>query len=246
MGEGLQAMKKEHVGNTSGTPKRARGKKLCLVKQSRGGEELAEFVAAVPQEERVLITECPDGYVVLGVYYGPTAANKMYEKLLDAEDDRSLAYKLAGLDVLLESKLNYEAWLLLLFCVAPSVGYVQRCAPPSETLRMATTADDLLRSYVARIASLPEGCFNNPRVRGQVHLSNKHGGPNIRSAEAANNFAYTASLADFGAECCLRWPHTKPVFDEASRSAEAPPDPNPEAIAIEQDDRAAWLKDLAS
>jgi hypothetical protein len=144
------------------------------------------------------------------------------------------------------SKLNYEAWLLLLFCVAPSVGYTQRCAPPSETLRMATTADDLLRSYVARIASLPDGCFNKPRVRGQVHLSNKHGGPNIHSAEAANKFAYTASLADFGAECCLRWPHTMPAFEEASRSTAPPPDTNPEAIDIELDDRAAWLKDLAS
>jgi len=141
------------------TPKRARGKNFVW---SSSPEELAKFVAAVPEEDRVLITECPDGYVVLGVFYGPTAANEMYEKLLDAEDSRSLAYKLAGLDILLESKLNYEAWLLLLFCVAPSVGYVQRCAPPSETLRKATTADDLLRSYVVHIASLPEGCFSNP------------------------------------------------------------------------------------
>jgi hypothetical protein len=195
-----------------------------------------------------LITRRPNGFIVLGVPYGPYAAEAMSELATNENETNTLAYKLAGLDVLLEAKLGYEAWLLLLFCAAPSVGFAQRCAPPSETLAMATVADKMLREHAARICSLPADCFDNDRVKGQFHLSNKKGGPGIRSAVAANNYAYSASLADVGAECCKRWPHIIPALAEA-QTAVSSCNSNMEEISLSQgdDDRPAhpaWMQDL--
>ena len=66
---------------------------------------------------------------------------------------------------------------------------------------------------------------------------------------AANNFAYTASLADFGHECCKRWPHIRPAMEELGKSqdVELAPATNPEEIHLTPDtgeERPEWMKDV--
>jgi len=229
------------------TAKRPTGKNLVW---ARNQAEIDSFVNSLDASSVPLITTCPSGFIVLGVPYGPYAAEAMLELVTDENGTNTLAHKLAGLDVLLEAKLGYEAWLLLLFCAAPSVGYAQRCAPPSETLAMAAVADKMLRGHGARICSLPADCFDNDRVKGQFHLSNKKGGPGIRSAVAANNYAYSASFADFGVECCKRWPHIQPAFAEAQLAASTCTS-NTEEISLSLDDNdepahPAWIQDLVA
>jgi hypothetical protein len=226
-------------------PKRPTGKNNVW---ARDEKDVDSFMNHLDAASAPLITRCPTGFVVLGVPYGPSAATEMREQLDKIPKASALATKLAGLDVMIDAKLNYEAWLLLLYCVAPSIGYVQRCAPPHLTLSMASAVDEMIRKHAELICSLPEGCFSKERVREQLHLRKRSGGTALRSAVAANNFAYTASLADFGHECCKRWPHITPVMEELGKSPDSEtPALNPEEIHLSPEksaQRPDWMIDV--
>jgi hypothetical protein len=115
---------------------------------------------------------------------------------------------------------------------------------------MASAADEMIRSHAALICSLPDGCFSEERVREHFHLRKKSGGTALRCAVTANNFAYTASLADFGPECCKRWPQIKPVMEELGKTPESEhPALNPEEIHLspeEDEERPDWMKGVDS
>ena len=167
----------------------------------------------------------------------------MLSKIKDTSKANSLVSKINGLQLLVDNKFFHEAWLLLLYCVAPTVGYVQRSAPPSETLSMAEVTDDMLSAIGAIITSLPLDVFSNERVRRQFFLSCKNGGAGIRSAVAANQFSYIASLEDFGHACCSRWPHIREAL--ASAGIGDTSDLNPEHLSLTPDgevSRAAWMR----
>jgi len=226
-------------------PKRPTGKNNVWARKE---EDVDCFMNHLSADSVPLITRCPSGFVVLGVPYGPSAATAMREQLDNIPKANALATKLGGLDVMVEAKLNHEAWLLLLYCVAPSIGYVQRCAPPHLTLSMASAADEMIRRHAELICSLPQGCFSEERVREQFHLRKRGGGTALRCAVAANSFAYTASLADFGPECCKRWPHIRPVMEELGKSPDSEPSAlNPEEIHLtpeETAERPDWMLDV--
>jgi hypothetical protein len=175
----------------------------------------ASFMGALSAEEAALIIVCPNGFVVLGVPVGTDASSAAEQALVDGK--KPLADKLTALSRLVAKGHNTLANLLLHLCVAPSVGYVQRCAPPSVTDAMATRADSMIRASACEIYGLLESEVAPDTHAGQqLHLPRSQGGVGLRSAVVSSKFAYFASWAAFGPECAQRWPHLADIIARAA------------------------------
>ena len=117
---------------------------------------------------------------------------------------------------------------------------------PLHGQRSRRAADTLSSSAHCLRAASPRNAFASNSISG----TKRGGGTALRCAVAANNFAYTASLADFGHECCIRWPHIKPVMEELGKSPPLDsehPAPNPEEIHLspeESTERPDWMMDV--
>ena len=126
-------------------------------------EDMDAFMARISKEDATnkdndtplvapLISVNPQGFVVLGVPYGPYATDAITAGLYSGK--RNLQSKLDGISLLVRFKYHHEAMKLLLLCAAPTVGYVQRGAPPSLTQPMCVKADEMLRASAAELFNL--------------------------------------------------------------------------------------------
>ena len=218
-------------------------------------EDTDAFMARISKEDAAnkdndmppvapLISVNPQGFVVLGVPYGPYATDAITAGLHSGK--RNLQSKLDGISLLVRFKYHHEAMKLLLLCAAPTVGYVQRGAPPSLTQPMCIKADEMLRASAAEVFNLGDSLSHPGRAQSQIHLPDSEGGPALRSAVSTNNYAYFCSVAAFAPACVRRWPHLKPAFDKASIDP-TPSDPNELSIPDSSDTTPAdwsWVKDL--
>ena len=219
----------------------------------RDSEDVDAFMARISQEDAAntdmppvapLVSVNPEGFVVLGVPYGPYASAAITAGL--SAGKRNLQSKLDGISLLVRFKYHHEAMKLLLLCAAPTVGYVQRSAPPSLTQPMCVKADVMLRASAAEVFNLGDSLLHTGRAQSQIHLPDAEGGPALRSAVSTNNYAYFCSVAAFAPACVRRWPHLKPAFDKASVDPTSS-DPNELSIPVSSATTPAdwsWVKDL--
>jgi hypothetical protein len=205
----------------------------CKVYSPAGADALGPLAAPA------LKLKVKDGsIVVLGVPIGATAEACMLDAVTSLDPElfpRSLAKKLAGLELLVKHKRHYTALLLLSVCAAPSVTHLLRAQPPRITLPAAREADAMLRTAFLRalhiaISEVPAGSFRERLI----HLQVKSGGLGIQSAEDAAGRAFFASWAACGAAIAARCPHL--AADIAAVFAPPPAAPPPAPPPSDDDD----------